>query len=308
MLRFFCSIFFLGCCLTAQAAYDLKPKQIAEHTWLLEGSTDNFSKENGGNIVNIAFIVTATEVILIDSGPSLAYGLELASAIAQVTDKPVGWILLTHHHPDHMLGSQAFPDARVAALSATAQLMQDEGDAMAENMYRMVGDWMRGTEVVMPDSTLEPGLLQLDNYQLQLLQLRGHTNADLAILDPQTGVLFAGDLVFYQRAASTAHTPNLATWLEDIETLAALPWSLIVPGHGPVARDDAPLQQMRDYLGWLDQLLTAAVKQGDDMNTVMRSPIPERFAKISLADYELIRTVTHLYPAYEKAYWQQLGD
>lgn len=308
MLRLFCSIFLLGYCLTAHAMYGLQPKQVANNTWVLEGSTDNFSNENGGNIVNIAFIVTDVEVILIDSGPSFAYGRELATAIAKITDKPVGRILLTHHHPDHMLGSQAFPGARITALPETAQLMQDEGDAMAENMYRMVGDRMRGTEVVMPDTLLEAGMLELDNYRLQLLQLRGHTNADLAVFDPQTGVLFAGDLVFYQRAVSTAHTPNIAAWLEDIETLAALPWKVIVPGHGPVARNDAPLQQMRDYLGWLDQLLTTAAAQGDDMNNIMRTPIPKRFADINLTEYELVRTVNHLYPAYEKAYWQQLSE
>lgn len=308
MLRLVCGAILLGCCLVAQAAYDLQPKLIANNTWVLEGRTENFSNENGGNIVNIAFIVTDTQVILIDSGPSFAYGRELADAIRQVTDKPVGTILLTHHHPDHMLGSQAFTGAAIAALPATAQLMQDEGDTMAENMYRMVGDWMRGTEVVMPDVLLEPGQLVLDNYRLQLLQMHGHTNADLAIFDPQTGVLFAGDLVFYQRAVSTAHTPGIAVWLQDIDTLAALPWTVIVPGHGPVASNDAPLQQMRDYLGWLDQLLTAAVARGDDMNRVMRSPVPERFAGINLAEYELIRTVSHLYPAYEQAYWQSLAE
>ncbi|TDQ36147.1 quinoprotein relay system zinc metallohydrolase 1 [Thiopseudomonas denitrificans] len=308
MLRLVCGAILLGYCLMAQAAYDLQPKLVADNTWVLEGSTGNFSKENGGNIVNIAFIVTDTQVILIDSGPSFAYGRELAEAIRQITDKPVGTILLTHHHPDHMLGSQAFPHARVAALASTAQLMQEEGDAMAENMYRMVGDRMRGTEVVMPDSILEPGLLELDDYRLQLLQLHGHTNADLAIFDPQTGVLFAGDLVFYQRAVSTAHTPGIAVWLQDLDTLAALPWTVIVPGHGPVAGNDAPFQQMRDYLGWLDQLLTTAAARGDDMNRVMRSPVPERFAGISLAGYELIRTVSHLYPAYEQAYWQSLSE
>ena len=57
MLRLFCSIFLLGYCLTAHAMYGLQPKQVANNTWVLEGSTDNFSNENGGNIVNIAFIV-----------------------------------------------------------------------------------------------------------------------------------------------------------------------------------------------------------------------------------------------------------
>ena len=48
----------------ADLDYALKPRQIAEDTWLLEGSTDNFAKANGGNIVNVAFIVTQAGVVV----------------------------------------------------------------------------------------------------------------------------------------------------------------------------------------------------------------------------------------------------
>lgn len=307
MLRLFYSAFLLAFALDAQA-YNLQPRQVAKNTWVLEGSSDNFSRENGGNIVNIAFIVTDSETILIDSGPSFRYGRDLAAAIRTVTDKPVGHILLTHHHPDHMLGSQAFPEAKIGALASTTQLMRDEGDAMAENMYRMVGDWMRSTEVVMPNLILQPGTLHIGDYPLQLLEMHGHSNADLVIFDPQTAVLFAGDLVFYQRALSTSHSPGLDIWLKDLDRLDALPWTTLIPGHGPVSTDLQPLQQMRDYLGWLDSLLAEAATRGDDMNRVMRTPVPERFADISLTEYELIRTVTHLFPAYEQATWQLLEE
>ncbi|MNW22613.1 hypothetical protein D3C71_2242090 [compost metagenome] len=36
------------------------------------------------------------------------------------------------------------------------------------------------------------------------------------------------------------------------------------------------------------------------MGEMIRSPIPERFAAISLSRYELIRSVSHLYPRYER--------
>ncbi|ERO60860.1 hypothetical protein P308_11805 [Pseudomonas piscis] len=36
----------------AELDYRLEPRQIAEDTWLLEGGTENFSRDNGGNIVN----------------------------------------------------------------------------------------------------------------------------------------------------------------------------------------------------------------------------------------------------------------
>ena len=293
----------LAClCLPALAdlQYHLQPRQIAEGTWLVEGSTDNFGKDNGGAIVNVAFIDTGDGVLVIDTGPSKRYGEALRGLIQQTTGKPVKRVLLTHHHPDHVLGNQAFTDVPIGALAGTGKLLKEQGNAMAENMYRLVGDWMRGTEVVLPSETVEPGSVQMGNHRFRLVGLRGHTGADLAILDETTGVLFAGDIVFYQRALTTPNSPGLDVWLADIDTLQKLPWKLIVPGHGPIATDAAPFVQMRDYLGWLDSVMRDGIAQGADMNDLLRTPIPERFASVSLTRYELIRSVSHLYPRYEQ--------
>lgn len=299
-------------CLTlpayAELRYTLQPRQIADDVWLLEGSTDNFDKANGGNIVNTGFIVTDAGVVVIDSGPSRRYGEAMRAAIASVTDRPVIKLLLTHHHPDHVLGNQAFTDVPIAALAGTTEMLREQGNAMAENMYRLVGDWMRGTEVVLPTETLAPGMLDIGGRSLRLLALRGHTGADLAILDERSGVLFAGDILFYQRALTTPNSPGLDVWLEDLDTLEALPWKRLVAGHGPVADDAAPFLQMRDYLGWLDGLLREAANGGADMNEVIQSPIPERFAGISLTRYELIRSVSHLYPRYEAMALQRVDE
>ncbi|KAB0520868.1 quinoprotein relay system zinc metallohydrolase 1 [Pseudomonas extremorientalis] len=291
----------------ADLDYVLKPRLIADNTWLLEGSTDNFTRDNGGNIVNVGFIVTEPGVVVIDTGPSRRYGEALRQAIARVTDKPVIQVLLTHHHPDHGLGNQAFRDVPIGAVAGTKNLLHEQGDSMAENLYRMVGDWMRGTEVVLPSEALPAGVKTFGSHDLQLLHLRGHTGADLAILDRRTGVLFAGDLVFYQRALTTPHSPGLAIWLADIATLQGLPWTLIVPGHGPIATDAKPFEQMRDYLTWLDQLLRDGAAHGSDMPELIRSPIPERFAGINLSRYELTRSVTHLYPHYERTQMQPIN-
>ncbi|MCU7645780.1 quinoprotein relay system zinc metallohydrolase 1 [Pseudomonas piscis] len=292
----------------AELDYRLEPRQIAEDTWLLEGGTENFSRDNGGNIVNTGFIVTEAGVLVIDTGPSKRYGQALREAIAGTTGKPVIQVLLTHHHPDHVLGNQAFIDVPIGALAGTTELLRQQGDAMAENLYRLVGDWMRGTEVVLPNRTLEPGVLEIGGHRLRLLALAGHTGADLGIFDERTGVLFAGDLVFYQRALTTPNSPGLQVWLKDLDRLQALPWRLVVPGHGPVASSAVPFAQMRDYLGWLHQLLSDGAARGDDMAELIRAPIPARFAAISLTRYELIRSVSHLYPSYERKQMQRIDQ
>ncbi len=281
--------------------YQLQPRQLAEGVWLVEGSIDNFATDNGGNIVNVGFIETADGVVVIDSGPSRRYGEALRQSIEKSTGKAVVRVLLTHHHPDHALGNQAFAGVPIAALAETTRLLAEQGDAMAENMYRLVGDWMRGTEVVLPSEEVQEGTLEIGGRRLQLLALRGHTGADLAILDERTGVLFAGDILFYQRALTTPNSPGLDVWQADLDRLEALPWRQIVPGHGPVTSDAAPFAQMRDYLGWLDGLLRNGAEQGAEMNELIRAPIPERFAQVNLSRYELIRSVSHLYPRYERS-------
>ena len=298
----------LGVGLPALADFDyrLAPRQIAQGTWVLEGSTDNFQKANGGNVVNTAFIVTDAGVVVIDSGPSKRYGEAMRQAIAGVTDKPVIEVLLTHHHPDHVLGNQAFAEVPIAALAGTTELLRQQGDAMAENMYRLVGNWMRGTEVVLPTEVVQPGRREVGGHRLRLLGLAGHTGADLAIFDETTGVLFAGDLVFYERALTTPNSPGLDVWQRDLDTLQALPWQQLVPGHGPVASDSRPFAQMHDYLRWLDGLMREGAEQGADMVEMIRSPVPERFAAISLTRYELIRSVSHLYLRYEKQVMQRV--
>lgn len=290
----------------AELAYDLQPRQIAADTWLLEGSTENFAASNGGNIVNVAFIVTEAGVVLIDTGISKRYGEALRAAIGRVTDQPIALVINTHHHPDHVFGNQAFSDVPIASLARTRELLAEQGGAFADNMYRLLGDWMRGTEVLLPGEILEPGVREIGGHRLQLLAFSGHTGADLAIFDQTTGVLFAADLVFYQRALTTPQTPGLDVWLADLAALEKLPYTLLVPGHGPVATGREPFAQMRDYLGWLDGLLRGAVAEGQDMNEAMRAPIPERFATISLTRFELIRTVSHLYPKYEAQVFERV--
>lgn len=135
-MRLFMLIFAFCMTLPVQAelSYTLQPRQIADGVWLLEGSTDNFDKRNGGNIVNTGFIVGDAGVIVIDTGPSRLYGEAMRAAISRVTDLPVTKVLLTHHHPDHVLGNQAFADVPIAALAGTTELLREQGNAMAENM------------------------------------------------------------------------------------------------------------------------------------------------------------------------------
>ncbi|PKO86512.1 MAG: MBL fold metallo-hydrolase [Betaproteobacteria bacterium HGW-Betaproteobacteria-12] len=287
----------------AEFDYGLQAQRVAGDVHAFIGKTEDFTTANGGNIVNTGFIVAPGGVIVIDSGPSLRYGEQMRRAIAAVSDRPPLLLINTHHHPDHFLGNQAFVGVPLAALPATIQGIAGEGNAFAENLFRLTGDWMKGTEVRVPERALAAGTTEIAGRRLRLIALDGHTGADLAIYDEASGVLFAGDLAFFQRAPTTPHA-DVGRWLAALDKLEAITrepgFTAIVPGHGPVSRDAAPLRQTRAWLVWLQGALQRAAGDGLDMNEVLARPLPDEFAALPVAASEYRRSVGHLFPAVEQ--------
>lgn len=286
--------------------YGLRPRPVAPDTYVVEGRTEHFSRDNGGNIVNTGFIVTDAGVVVIDTGPSRLYGKQLREAIARITDQPVVRVYNTHHHPDHFLGNQAFRDVAILATAETRRGIETEGPDFASNMYRLAGDWMRGTELVVPTATVQSGEETLGGHRLAFFTLAGHTGSDLAVFDHTTGVLFAGDLVFNRRAPTTPHA-RIDAWLDSLERLAALDFKVLVPGHGPVVADSSAIAATADYLRWLTGSLAAAADSGQAMAEVLYRPLPERFRDLAVLRGEYMRSVAHLFPALERRALEAAG-
>ncbi len=283
----------------AKYDYGLEAKKIGVDTYLFLGKKEDFSFQNGGNIVNTGFIVTSSGVVVIDTGSSKRYGEQMLAEIRKQADKPVYKVINTHHHPDHFLGNQSFKPAPIAALKGTVKDIKSSGEMFSENLYRMTGDWMRGTEAVVPDVTLQPGAEEIGGHQIEYIELSGHTGSDLAVFDRTTGVLFAGDLVFYNRTLTTPHAiPE--KWFVALDRLSKLPFKVLVPGHGEPVTDLSAIEQTRDYLRWLVETLDSAANKGQSMNEVMQEKIPARFANLALVKSEFNRSVVHLFPAVEK--------
>ncbi|ORU91095.1 MAG: MBL fold metallo-hydrolase [Cycloclasticus sp. symbiont of Poecilosclerida sp. N] len=286
--------------------YQLQAQKVAKDTYVFVGKTEDFSFENGGNIVNTGFIVTTAGVIVIDTGPSLRYGKQMKSAIASVTDKSINRVYLTHHHPDHFLGNLAFEGTPIYALSTTAENIKNEGAGFADNLYLMVGDWMRGTDSFQPTKIAKAGRVLLGGHDIEILSYSGHTSGDMAILDNTTGVLFSGDLIFHKRTLTTPHA-NIDKWLATIDSLNKLPFKVLVPGHGPISRDKTALSGMSSYLRWLDKTLEKAAKKGLSMTETMRLDLPQSFASNSLLKQEFSRSVVHLFPSYESRVFKRVN-
>lgn len=287
-------------------AYRLEPQPVADGVWLLRGADAPIARENGGAIANIAILATDVGAVLVDAGPSLRYGQQLAALARKLTGKPVARVYVTHLHPDHSYGASAFDPGLVAATPELRRALEREGPGFSDGMYRLLGDWMRGTELRLPGRAAAPGVETVGGRTLRLLALAGHSEADLVVLDEATGTMIAGDLVFHDRAPSTPHA-ELARWRAALDTLEATPHARVIPGHGPLDPGPAAaIEQTRDWLDWLEAALTDAVRRGRSMVEAGAMDIPARFAGMAAARYELQRSVSHLYPALESRLWPRL--
>lgn len=285
--------------------YQLKPRALAEGVYVVEGVNADFSPRNGCNIINTGFIITNAGVLVINTGPSRLYGEQLRKAIAQVTPKPVAKVLHLNLHPDYFLGNQAFADVDRHATAATRAGIGREAASYEDNLFRLCGDWMKGTETVAPNRDIEPGMWELGERRFELRSYAGHTDSDLVLMDVQSGVVFVGGLAFSQRVPTTPHAdipawqaslPKLQT---DVQNLLGNTFKAVVPSHGPVRADMAALDQTRDYLNWIDGALSKAARQGLELTEILNMPMPTGFAAWAAADTEYVRNVVHLYPRYE---------
>jgi len=291
----------------ARLDYDLKPRQIAPGTWVIEGEVADFTRANGCNIINTGFIVTGAGVVVVNTGPSRLYGEQQRRAIERITREPVLRVIELNLHPDYFFGNQAWADRPTQALAGSITGMQAEGGAYADNLYRLCGDWMKGTESTPAREPIDPKTLpqtlQMGDHRLELRRLEGHTDDDLVLIDHTTGVLFAGGLVFTERVPTTPHA-DFARWLASLDQLAqwqaAGQFRTVVPSHGPVHEGSAGIAQTRDWLQWLTARMQESAERGLDLGEVLRLPVPERFARWAAQPAELHRTLTQWYPRYEQ--------
>lgn len=278
--------------------YDPQATPIGDGIWMVRGADEAIGFANGGAIANSVIMASDAGAIVVDSGPSLRFGQALDALARRVTGRPVARVYITHLHPDHSFGSGAFGGAEIAALPGTRAELERDGSGFSDAMYRLLSSWMAGTEVLVPAGAAEGGEVVFGGRSLRLLALSGHSGADLALLDVASGTLIAGDLVFFNRAPATPHA-DLAAWQAALASLETVPHRQLVPGHGPLCLDGAAITQTRDWLTWLATTLRAAVTDGLDMTEAANLPIPDRFAGMAAARYELTRSVSHFYPQLE---------
>ena len=286
--------------------YRLDPEEVAPGVHVFRGAQEEVSPENGGNIANTGFIVGDDGVLAVDTGPTRRYAERMLAAIAAATGGlPVRHAIVTHHHFDHAFGISAFRDAGISVVmhADAAAWHEREGEEVRENIAALAGEsWMADTDIRPPDALIDADMeIDLGGRVVDVMVLEGgHTAGDLIVLDRATGTLFAGDLVFHERVPSLPHG-DAGIWRAQLAEVAGWDWRRLVPGHGPLVTDRAPLDLLASYLGFVHGHVACAWRRGDSRAEALLVDIPEEYDGLALLEREFQRSVFQLWRRFDAA-------
>jgi glyoxylase-like metal-dependent hydrolase (beta-lactamase superfamily II) len=181
-------------------------------------------------------IETDGALVLIDTQFLLPNALDVR-AYAEELGKPIDRVFITHSHPDHFLGGEAFADIPMFALQETADTIAEVGDAEVEEKQGQFGDAIAGTYVV--PEVIDEGSLEIDGVTFELERVNdAEAETQLVIRLPDEGVVATGDIVYSGLHLILAGQPD--TWTAALEDLAASgdAYPIVLPGHGAPADPD----------------------------------------------------------------------
>jgi glyoxylase-like metal-dependent hydrolase (beta-lactamase superfamily II) len=265
-------------CAHLLAADELVPTHIAQGVYAFIGANAELSRENLGFIGNSGFLVGPTGVIVIDTGTSRRHGQRMLAAIAKVTDKPVVLVILTHAIQEFLFGNAAFEERGIPILAhtETAKLMRARCDQCLQALRTLLGEELEATRLVLPSTEIDRGTsLEAGGRQIELLHFGwASTPGDLAVLDRQSGTLFAGGVVAEGRIPEI-RDGDFDGWLRALDALSALPIRHLVPGHGPISGKDA-IFHTRRYLESLDHSVKDLYRANASLiDTLNAAELPE---------------------------------
>ena len=122
----------------------------------------------------------------------------------------------------------------------------------------------------------------------------GHSAGDLVVNLPAERIVVAGDLVVapVPLVGSTSHP---AAFGRTLARLRALRPAVIVPGHGPVQRDDRHVAEVQRMLESIAAQVAAAVSRGDSLPAARQSVRLDEFRERFAGDSKLQRFVFENY-------------
>jgi cyclase len=236
-------------------------------------SNVGFFTGRGGTI---GYLVNDAGVAVVDSQFPDAAALCLAGLNERSHDRPVDWLINTHHHGDHTAGNIAFKGS-VRKVAAHVKA--------AEHMRQPPGRPAPTAEQLYPDTTFETTFdATVGDEQIRAKYYgRAHTSGDAVITFARANVAHMGDLMFNRRhpVVDRPAGASLAGWITVLEGAMAdhANDTAYIFGHAgtnfPVTGSRADLVLFRDYLTALLTYVRREVARGmsEEQILAVRDPL-----------------------------------
>lgn len=163
-------------------------------------------------------------------------------------------------------------------------------------------------QIIAPTLTVKDRLTLMRGARtIEILHLgRGHTPADLVVYLPREGILITGDLVVHP-VPLVGSTSLPADYAVTLARLLELNPKVIVPGHGPVMREDSYVRQMIRMMKSINEQAEAAATRGETLDEARKSVNLEQFRRQFAGDSQLRSFIFQTYvasPGVEAAFRQ----
>jgi glyoxylase-like metal-dependent hydrolase (beta-lactamase superfamily II) len=197
------------------------------------------------NGYNSMFLVTGEGVIVVDAPPMMDD--KIFSAISEVTNEPVKYLIYSHAHKDHIGGAHLFPPGiEIIAQKDTS------------NFLKMAND----TDRPLPTQTfVNETMLTLGNTTIELTYGGPyHQHGNIFIYVPQNRILMVVDQlspggVPWKHLATTPHVPS---YIQSYDQVLNYDFDVYVSGHGIGTKNDVQLE--KEYVDDLKNNAAYALK------------------------------------------------
>lgn len=177
------------------------------------------------DFVSAYILYRAGEAAVVDTGVGGSAGsIEQALGEVGLSWDDVGHVIITHDHPDHQ-GS-----AMTVVASSSAPWYAGGGDIGS------ITAPTEGTAVGDGDSV----------FDLRIIETPGHTPGHIAVLDPVSGILVAGDALNGDDGGVAGPNPQFSSDMDvanaSVVKLAQFDYEIALFGHGEPVLEDASSQ------------------------------------------------------------------
>lgn len=263
--------------------------------WTLGG--DTIETSYGTNCIGV---IGTDAALLIDPLIAPAHARLVDEALKDITPAPVRFVVLTHHHTDHALGSSYFATRGAIVFShracREAMAAEHPGIIQARRGRPELRELFADAESVLPAVTFDEGLiLHVDGIEVEVWHPGwGHTPGDAFLFIPESGVAICGDLVF-NRYHFNYEQASIGGARRGLQALASLDAETFIPGHGATGAADV-LKAQTGYHNAVEEIVSTGLSAGKQESAIIEE-IAGRFpdhSMVSVIPAAITQMKTHL--------------